>query len=367
MNKRFGIIGAGNGGHAFAAYLGMNDHEVIWYDIDSSVTEKLNEQGGVYVSGTLNGFAPIKHATTDIGYTLEHSDIVLVVAPANAHRAIARNCAPHLKDGQLIILNPGSTFGALEFQHELNQQGASADITLAETQSLLFACRLEQTGSVAIYGMKENLPIAAFPADKTESVYEIVSPVFPQWVKGQNVLEISLGNINAVLHPTPSLFNLRSIDDRIPFLHYHEGISENIGELIEKLDEERIAIGKAYGLNLTSTKQALKDFYGVKGDTIQQLTRDNEAYNSINGADTIANRYFTEDIPMGLVPMSDLARNAGVSTPIMDAVIQLVSTIIGEDFTSTGRTLKNVGVDSLSPHQVRTFVDHKHTPAISQG
>ncbi|OAT80007.1 hypothetical protein A6P54_14865 [Bacillus sp. MKU004] len=357
MSLHFGIIGAGNGGHAFAAYLGMKEVEVNWFDIDPKVVEVINDQGGVYVDGQLNGFAPVRNATTDMEELIDSSDVLMVVAPANAHRIIARNCAPYLKDDQIVMLNPGSTGGALEFYQELKNNGCKADIILAETQSLLFACRLKKAGHVSIFGVKRYLPFATFPANKIESVYELLSPVFPEFRKGKNVLEISLGNVNAILHPAPSLFNLAHIEKQIPFLHYWEGITGGISNLLDEIDEERLNIGNAYQLSLPSTKDLLRSFYGVEGDTMEELVQNNQAYKTITGANSFSSRYFTEDIPMGLIPMQDLARAANVPTPTIDAIIQLSSSIFKDDFKNSARTLDKLGLSKMTLNEILQYVE----------
>lgn len=358
MTIQFGIIGAGNGGHAYAAYLGLKGYPVHWYDIDQEVVDILNQQGGVYTEGKIAGFAPIQKATTTIKETVVTSDILLIIAPANAHRIIAKNCAPYLRDDQIIILSPGSTGGSFEFYHELQQQNCKANIILAETQSLLFACRIKKVGCVQVFGIKENLGFATLPASKTNFVFNLISTIFPEWVEGKNILEITLENVNAILHPAPSLFNLNSIDSGRSFLHYTEGITTIVSGFIEALDKERRAIGDAFGLKLSSTKELLEKFYGVKGDTIAEAVQKNEAYQSIKGADSVSNRYFMEDIPMGLVPMSELAKVVTVDTPNMNAMIDLLSTLLEQDFRKSGRTIDRLGFANMNKKAIIRFVEY---------
>jgi len=354
---RFGLIGAGNGGHAFAAYLGKKGYEVYWYDIDPEVVGTLNEQGGVYVDGELEGFAPIKKATNDMEELLSNTDIIFVITPSNAHKIIAKNCAPYVKDDQIIILSPGSTGGSLEFYKELKDNNCTADVILAETQSLLFACRLQKTGHITIHGIKKKLSIAALPAKNTESVHSKISSAFPEFKPGTNVLEVGLENINAMLHPAPSLFNFNSIENHRFFLHYMDGITDHVSHFIEKLDQERINIGKAYGLELSSTKQLLQDFYGVEGSSIKEAVNQNKAYQSIGGAQSVDNRYLTEDIPMGLIPMRELARVAKVETPNIDSLIVMVSSVLNEDFRKSARTLERLGLSEKSLEEICNMVE----------
>ncbi|GAH76920.1 unnamed protein product, partial [marine sediment metagenome] len=57
--------------------------------------------------------------TNDIKLALEGAELIMIVTPANAHAKIAKDCAPHLKGNQVVILNPGRTGGALEFDKVL--------------------------------------------------------------------------------------------------------------------------------------------------------------------------------------------------------------------------------------------------------
>jgi opine dehydrogenase len=47
----------------------------------------------------------------------------LIVTPAFAHKTIAKQIAPFLKEDQIILLNPGRTFGAVEFRRMIEKKG----------------------------------------------------------------------------------------------------------------------------------------------------------------------------------------------------------------------------------------------------
>ena len=64
----------------------------------------------------------------------------------------------------------------------------------------------------------------------------------------------------------------------------------------------------------------------------------------------------TEDVPYGLVPLSDLAKVAGVPTPHIDAVITLCSTFNGEDYRAIGRSFANLGLAGKSLDEIKDIV-----------
>jgi hypothetical protein len=69
---------------------------------------------------------------------------------------------------------------------------------------------------------------------------------------------------------------------------------------------------------------------------------------------SMENKYVTEDVPCGLVPMAALGDAAGVATPVIDGLIALSSSILGRDLTRTdGRTLDYLGLAGKSIEEIR--------------
>ena len=61
MQKPIAIIGAGNGGQAFAGYLSLHGREVKIFDVVQATVDRLTELGGVTLSGNsdVTGFGKI--------------------------------------------------------------------------------------------------------------------------------------------------------------------------------------------------------------------------------------------------------------------------------------------------------------------
>jgi opine dehydrogenase len=279
---------------------------------------------------------------------------VVVVAPAVAHAAIARDCAPHLSAGQVVILHPGATCGALEFRKALDDSGCRAGICVAETNSLIYACRSARPGQASILGIKQDLRVATLPARDNPKVLKLLQQMFPQMVGGKNVLETSLGNANAVMHPAPTILNTSLIESRHDWLYYLEGVTPSIGAFVEVLDRERLAIARAFGIQLTPILEWYRIAYGVQANSLSAAVRSNPAYEKIAGQKQLRTRYLLEDVPAGLVPMIELGKLAGVDVSGMELIARLAEKLLGEDFFAAGRTLKNLGLADMS----RTEFDH---------
>lgn len=358
QNINWTIIGGGNGGQSIAGHLSLMGYNVRLFDIFPETVDAINAQGGIHVSGAVEGFGKLAFATTDMAEALNGADAVMVVAPATAHRSIAESCAPHLAPGQVIIIHPGATCGSLEFKHVLTQAGCTHEIPIAETNSLIYACRSPKPGHAKIIGIKQHLALATLPNSENPKVLAMMQAAFPQIVGGKNILETSLGNANAIVHPAPSLLNTSMIESAHEWLYYGEGITPSIGAFVEDLDLERVRLAASFGIEMPTIREWYRIAYGVEADTLTEAVRKNPAYDGIKGQKDLRTRYLLEDIPTGLVPMIALGKLQGIDMPRMDAVARLGSFLLKEDFFSTGRTLENMGLAYMTPE---TFVRYIET------
>lgn len=355
---KYAVLGAGNGGQCIAAYLKLMGYEVSLYDRYEDVVKPLKEKGGIELKGaSLNGFAEIENISTSIKQAVEGMDVILVVLPAFAHEYIAENLASELVDGQTVILCPGSTGGVLEFKRVLKEKNCIADIKLAETNSLFYAARLEKPGVAVIGGIKKVMPIAALPTSDTDEIIELLKEPYPQLVKEQNVLSSDMSNNNAIIHPYPVMLNTGWVEEtKGGFKFYYDGISRTIGRMVEALDAERIEICKALGIKVKDIKESMYEYYSASGDTMYEIVRNVKGYAIVNAPPKLDTRLLTEDIPMGLVPMTEIAKLVNVKTPIMDLAIDLASALLERDFRAEGRTLERMGISGMNKEDLLEYV-----------
>lgn len=350
MSKlRFSVLGAGNGGQSMAAYLTLKGYDVKLYERYKDVLNPLIEKGSIELRGvSINGISKISLMTTDLATAVVDTDVIFVVLPATAHSYIAEEISPILKDGQIIVLCPGSTGGVLEFTKTLKDTGCTADYKIGETTSLFYACRAEN-GIANISGIKSIMPIATLPSSDADFIIELLEDVYPQLIKEENVLSSALNNLNAVLHPIAVLLSTAWIEATGgKFRFYYDSITPSVGKLIERMDNERVLIGKKVGIDVKSVKESLKIYYSAKGDSVYEMVRTVEAYKPIYSPPSLDSRLIIEDIPMGLVPLTELGELVGVDTPIMNIIIDLASLLLDRDFRKEGRTLEKLGISDIS-------------------
>ena len=314
-----------------------------------------------YIELTYSGKTERVHpalVTADVAKALAGAGLIMVATPAFTHKMIAKACAEFLEDGQIIVLNPGRTGGALEFLTTVRDLGCQKDIIVAEAQTLIYSCRKTAGNAVSIYGVKNAVDVSAFPANRIDAVLAALTPYYDQFQPVKNGLATSLANIGSMFHPLPVLLNVGRIEnDERGFRYYWDGITPSVAALIEQLDAERLAVAASYGVSILSAKEWLARSYETHGDTLYERIRNNEAYGDISGPKTIQVRYMTEDVPNGLVPIAALGDAAGVETPMIDAVITLASGLYHTDFKTEGRSLQNLGIDGMSKQAILHYFE----------
>lgn len=353
---KIAVIGAGNGGQAIAGYVALQGYKTSLYDRDTKKVESLKQMGGIKLSGCIDGFGEVDCFTNNIGEAVKNAEIVMVTTVANAHAHIAKSIAPYITDGVTIILNPGRTCGALIFKQALKESGVTCRYYLGEAQTLVYACRLISNGNVNIIGVKDEVLLAALPASDTSFIIDKICPVYPCFEKASNVLRTSLENIGSMFHPCVCLFNAATIERQSQFWFYRD-MTDQVAGFIEKFDAERLAVGKAYGIELLSVNEWIKFAYkDTQGETLCERMRNNPAYHDIKAPGTIFTRQLTEDIPTGVLPIMELGKAAGLNVPLLESMIHTIEALLNMDFHTNGRSLKNLGLIGKSTNEIINYI-----------
>ena len=354
MNNSVAVIGAGNGGTAIAAHILSMGGSVKLCDLFPQYLKEIMTSGYINLTyqDKVTKVTPTL-VTTNVEDAIKGVKLIMVVTPAFTHRMIAEACSKYLEDGQVIVLNPGRTAGAIEFLNTIRELGCKKEVIVAESQTLIYSCRKTDGNSVSIYEVKKSVDISCIPSKKINMVIEALSPYYTQFEPVPNIAWTSFANIGSMFHPAPILLNIGRIEnDTKGFKYYWEGISPSVAKMIEIIDRERLGVAKAYNVDIISAKDWLLKSYDTYGDTLHERIINNKGYEDILAPTDIQVRYITEDVPTGLVPISELGNAIDVHTPNIDAIIQISSSIYKMDFRETGRSLKNLGIMGMKGEEI---------------
>lgn len=350
------VLGGGNGAHAMAADLALKGFDVNMCEapeFKDHFATTMNRKEIEFVDIWDNKkIAKLTMATTDFGAAIKDTQYIMMPIPAIGHKPFFERIAPHLEDGQTLVMWPGN-FSALLFAHMLREKAINKDITLAECHTLPWGCRLLAPGSVKIAVEAWKLLIAAFPAKHTEKVVADLEGTYPV-IPGEHVLATSLNNLNPIVHPAGCVLNAGWIDTLgKDFYFYRHGTTLSIARVIKAVYEEVVKIGQA--VNVKMLEYPEESFFS-KTQIMSVYFRasfDKEgAVANISGPSSMKDRYITEDVPYGLVTTAQIARTFHVETPVIDAIIELTSVINEADYRREGRSLEALGIAGLSKEKL---------------
>ena len=322
------------------------------------------------VTGELDtGFAKVDKITLNVEEAIAGRDLIFITTPAFGHGPFTRACLPHLRDSQCLVYI--SYFAALRMAKLVRDLRVQTKAVLAETSSFAYACdrvgsggaffmeRYQDDAKVVIKREKSELPFAAFPATNTSRALGKVKEVLPSIIEARNVLETSIHNVNTISHPAGVLMNAGWIEHTGgKFSFYLEGQTPAIMRVAKAMDSERTALAGAFRLEETSEEEWDSRMYSKYKDKKTGQVFQEKYYKGVFDAPPSLNhRYLTEDVIYGLVPMSSLAKVAGINTPTFDSIITLAGVANSVDYWSEGITLDKLGLENKNVDQIIEFAE----------
>ena len=356
--EEIAVLGGGNGSLTMAGDMSLAGYNIRMWTAFPREFDTLYKTKTVKLKGLgRQGAANIALVTKDLGEAISNAQIICCPTPAFAQADIAKLLGPHLEDGQILFLSPGS-LGSLLCGKIFKENGFWKDITIAEPGTLPYLTRKVSVDEVLISGQAVKLPVGVFPAKNTDRTINALQELFPAIHAVENALSIALLNVGPIIHSVLMLLNTGPIEHFESWDIHNEGTTKSVKKLILAHDQERIAIREALGLNShhypfsdhyddTSENEWM---YGRKGHT------DLVESESWREALTFDYRYIREDVKCNLALLCSLGNLCGVETPIADSLLRLIGVIADEDFEKTGRTLENLGFSGKSVDEIVVMV-----------
>lgn len=339
---RVGIAGAGGIACGYAAYLETRGHRArLWSPRGGSAV------GGLRAQGALDS-----HATPDIAHSAEDlvrgCDVVILALPATGHKAVMEAIAPHLRDGQPVIISSHAAFGAL-YLRKLTRARALSVPVIAWSTTVLTARRL---GSEAVHigNIRARVDMTTVPATQREAGLACCEGLFgPVFRDCGDIVSITLSNLNPQNHLAIALCNATRIEKGEVWRQF-DNMTPMVARLVERLDDERLAIARAMGLSVRTAHEHFNLSYGVdlSPDLGVMFAAMRARGLGGNGPATPDTRYVTEDVPFGLVPTIRLGRMTGQDAVLHQAGLSIMSAMYGRDFATECDLTQALGLDAMT-------------------
>jgi opine dehydrogenase len=344
---RIAVLGGGNGSYAAAVDLAEQGHALRLWRRDAAAFAPVLESGRLWLKDFQGRReVQIELATTSLADALANAALILAPVPAFAQRDLARAMAPHLRDGQVVFLPPGS-FGSYVMAAEIRAAGSRADVAFAEAGTLPYLTRKHGPAEVAITTRATRLPTGVFPARLAEHAFTVIREAYPAILPLEDALSAALMNAGPIIHPPLIVMNAGPIEHFDHWDIHNEGTTPSIRRVTTALDGERIALREALGYR--GPHFPLADHYESDRWMYGNLAHDKlvESGHWRERLDLLSHRYMREDVAYGLAFLDGVAAWAGVRCPVAHGLLAIAGALCGEDFSSSPRRLEALGLDRL--------------------
>jgi opine dehydrogenase len=337
---KIAVLGGGHGAYAAAADLTEQGHEVRHWRRRtaelSPVIQLLDENGKRAVE---------VRTEKEIKNAVNAAELILIPGPATAQMDIAREMAPHVRDGQVVFLPPG-TFGSYAMA-----QAVKRDLVWAETGTLPYLARKRGPAEVAITIRAIRLPTGVYPLRNEKQAIDVIRKAYPSVHACGNALSGALMNAGPVIHPPLILMNAGPLEARNDYDIHSEGTQPAVRAVTDRLDGERIALREALGFS--APHYPLKDHYTsdrwMYGDAHRKLVKSGDWREPVPLRE---HRYMTEDVVLGLAFLVSVARWAKVPAPVAEGLLAIAGAILNKDLLHGERTLSALRLASLSREEL---------------
>lgn len=361
--ERVAVLGGGPDARLLAALSLASGCDVTLFSAYGKELELLRASSGIALRGAgpigsyqvESGDASIA-LTAELDAAVQDAEVIFLTGPIHKQRTYAMVLADHLADGQILVLAPGRSLGAVEAAWMLRLGGCTADVTLIETQGLPFWFRAEG----ATLHLSRAAPVAAatLPRGRVDAL-AMLTAIFPNLEPVESVLASGFADLSAAVEiPALVLGGAGLAAGGVPVPMGGVPLEENhtfaalIGpdqrRMIETLAQERRDVALAFGVrNLPETDAWIASFTGAPRG---------EGARAVPDRDT-ARGLLRDGVIGSLVPLSSAAALAGVAVPQTDALIAMTGAILDADVAASGRRLETMGMTASNLDDARRAFD----------
>lgn len=360
---RISVLGGGADARLLAALCLAEGAEVTLFSAYGAELTLLAQSSGISLRGEgpvgtyqVDRDGPSVRTTAELDAAVRDAQVIFLTGPIHKQRTYAMVLADHLNDGQILVLAPGRSMGAVETAWLLRIGGCTVDVTLVEVQGLPYWFRSE--GAALTLSQAAPMAAATLPRGRDE-VLDALSAYIPNIQAVDSVLASGFHDLSAAVE-IPALIlggaAMGTGGPEIPMggvpLAANQTFKSLIGpdqtEVIHGLAEERRRIAAAFGVrNLPDMQAWISTFAGAERGPGARPVPDQHT-----------SRVMMRDGVLGsLVPLVSAGELAGIPSPLTTSLIAMSDRILGADVAAAGRRLETIGVSADDVDQARRIFD----------
>ncbi|KAB7609648.1 NAD/NADP octopine/nopaline dehydrogenase family protein [Verminephrobacter eiseniae] len=346
------ILGAGGVAFGTAAFLARAGHDPMLWSPSGKGTEPFEAGAPLVAQGAIElEFLP--RVAKDCAQAVHGAEVLLVCLPGFCHKTTMDAVAPHIRDGQTVIISSHISLGALYLSQLLAARGIRATI-IAWGTTLITGTRNATCANVVT--VRGKMDVATVPERDADRAVELCTRLFgDRFVQRDGLLAIALSNLNPQNHLAIALMNLTRME-RGETWGQAENVTPAVGRLIEALDLERLAIAAALGVKVKTVREHFSLSFHVPAAGVSEMNQQMHRNGKGGfGPKTALSRYVLEDVPFGLVATARLGRLVDAPALLHEAGIALFCAAYGRDFSRENDLLPALGMHSLSLEQLKTL------------
>ncbi len=358
---RVTVLGSGVEGRALAAWFlaegadQVNLFSVYGDELDTLAAGSITLRGvGPVGTFRVGGDSPSIVATSVLDRAVQDADLVVVTGPVLKQRTYGLVLAPHLRDGQTILVIPGRTLAALELHQAIRAGGGIAQVRLVEVTDLPFDI-VESSGQITLTRARA-VRAGVYPVGAGSAV-ESIRFYLPSLEAAGSILDVSMADGSGAVEvpallaqgaaapaqaesppPGTTMVNPRS---------FRALLGPAQLSLVTRLWDERLAVAGKVGVR---DMPALTDVVeSVAG------TSEGDGVRGVPDSDT-ARRTVRDAVLGSLVPLSSLAAEVDVPVPLTDAMISMAEPMLGGGLRASGRSLGATALAGVSGSRLRSRI-----------
>ena len=352
------VCASGNIGRSIAADCSLMGCSVKLYelkDFDENI-KGIQSAGGIEISGVTQsgktGFAPLDLTTTDPELAFQGSEIIMLSAPAMGHIPFFDSFYKYLEDGQCILVNTGY-WGSLRIYQRMKEVGVSINVILAESALPPYLSLEEQPNLVHCFSIQpeESIPVASFPGNRIEEVFDRLKEIYPQLYKASNIIATNLDVGNPSIHPPFTIPIAGLVFDKCDSCKYYREVTSSGEKIAHAFDKERIELSEKLGAKTETIDSWAKSMFGNDERKIKDKLR-KSVFAEFDFPSWALERTLDEDIEYNYVPLTGLAEVADVEVSHTKAMVTLFGTMFGKNYWETGVTLEKLGLRGLTKDEI---------------